>query len=167
MDIHSLLVIILPSVNFLPSLSIYTVDGERFTELNICGFIAIEVFTETFSCCLGHKCSLFSTIKEKCLYSQKTFVVLQKTVKNTKVYPSESFPVYGIALYGLQFCVQFTCTLQTSPLVTEAIQAVQLVRNFMYHSESVKVSPLLYCILILNSSCTVGSYSVSTISCRT
>ena len=46
-----------------------TVDGERFIVLNICGFSAIEVFTEILSCYLGHMYSLFSTIKESHLNS--------------------------------------------------------------------------------------------------
>ena len=50
-----------------------TVDGERFAGLNIRGFNAIEVFMEIFSCCPGHKYSLFSIIKERDLYSQKNF----------------------------------------------------------------------------------------------
>ena len=50
-----------------------TVDGERFAGLNIHGFSAIEVFTEMFSRCLGHKYSLFSIIKERHLYSRKHF----------------------------------------------------------------------------------------------
>ena len=49
------------------------VDGERFTELYICGFSAIEVFKEILSRCLGHKYSLFSAIKERHLYSRKIF----------------------------------------------------------------------------------------------
>ena len=40
------------------------VGGDRFAELNICGFSAIKVFTEILLYCLGHKCSLFSTIKK-------------------------------------------------------------------------------------------------------
>ena len=40
---------------------------------NICGFSAIEVFTEILSWCLGHKCSLFSTMKKRCLNSWKNF----------------------------------------------------------------------------------------------
>ena len=39
-----------------------TIDGERFTGVNICGFSTIKVFMEIMSCCLGHKWSLFSTI---------------------------------------------------------------------------------------------------------
>ena len=46
---------------------------ERFTGLNICGFSAIEVFAEILSHCLGNNCSLFSTIKERHLYSWKRF----------------------------------------------------------------------------------------------
>ena len=36
-------------------------------------FSAIKVFMEILPCCLGNKCSLFSTIKERCLYSQEKF----------------------------------------------------------------------------------------------
>ena len=62
-----------------------TVHGERFPGLNIHGFSAIEVFTDILSHCLGHKCSLFSTVKERRLYSQKNFHGTPKTVKNMKV----------------------------------------------------------------------------------
>ena len=62
-----------------------TVHGERFPGLNIHGFGAIEVFTDILSHCLGHKCSLFSTVKERRLYSQKNFHGTPKTVKNMKV----------------------------------------------------------------------------------
>ena len=48
----------------------YTVDRERFTGLNIRGFSAFEVFMKILSHCPGHKCSLFSTIKERHLYSR-------------------------------------------------------------------------------------------------
>ena len=51
--------------------TLYTVDGERFAGLNIRGFSAIKIFTEILPRCLGHKCSLFSTIKERRLNSQK------------------------------------------------------------------------------------------------
>ena len=51
----------------------YIIDLERFAGLSICGFSATEVFTEILSRSLGHKYSLFSTIKERCLYSWKTF----------------------------------------------------------------------------------------------
>ena len=62
-----------------------TVDGERFAGLNIHGFSAIEVFTEIFLRCLGHKSLLFSINKVRQLYSRKNFAVLLKTVKNAKV----------------------------------------------------------------------------------
>ena len=41
-----------------------TVERERFTGVNFRGFSTIKVFTEILSRCFGHKCSLFSTIKE-------------------------------------------------------------------------------------------------------
>ena len=50
-----------------------TIDGERLIGLNIHSFSAIEVFTEILLHCLGHKCSLFYTIKERHLYSRKNF----------------------------------------------------------------------------------------------
>ena len=50
-----------------------TIDGERFAGLNIRDFSTIEVFMEVFLHCLGHKLSLFSTINERCIYSQKNF----------------------------------------------------------------------------------------------
>ena len=64
---------------------LYTVDGERFAGINICGFSGIEVFAEIFLYCLGHKYSLFSIIKEGHLYSQKNFHGTPETMKNTKV----------------------------------------------------------------------------------
>ena len=39
--------------------------------------------------------TVLSIIKERHLYSQKTFMVLLKTMKTTKVYPSESSHVHG------------------------------------------------------------------------
>ena len=50
-----------------------TVDGKRFAGLNIRDFSAIEVFMEILSHSLGHKCSLFSTIEERCLNSRINF----------------------------------------------------------------------------------------------
>ena len=50
-----------------------TIDVERFAGLNICSFSLIKVFVEIFSHCLGQNYSLFSIIKEKCLYSWKNF----------------------------------------------------------------------------------------------
>ena len=55
------------------SIHIDTVDGERFAGLNIRSFSAIKVFAEIFSCCLGHKYSLFSINKDRHLYSWKNF----------------------------------------------------------------------------------------------
>ena len=53
-----------------PQLS-YAVDGETFAGLNICSFSVIKVSKEILLCCLGHKCQLFSTIKERHLNSRK------------------------------------------------------------------------------------------------
>ena len=55
---------------FISCVSIYHRWG-KIPGLNICGFSAIKVFVEILSHCLGHKCSLFSTNKERHLYSWK------------------------------------------------------------------------------------------------
>ena len=60
----------------------HNVDDKRFAGLNMCGFSAIKVFTEIFLHYLGRKCSLFSTIKRGTYIHRKTFVILQKTMKN-------------------------------------------------------------------------------------
>ena len=62
-----------------------TVDGERFTGLNIHGCSTIKVLTKILSRCLGHKYSLFRIIKERHYIHGKTFMVVLKTVKNAKV----------------------------------------------------------------------------------
>ena len=62
---------------------------------------------------------------------------------------------------------QFKFGLQTSPLVSEAIQAVELMRNFMYHLELVKVGLLFHCILALLSYSTDRCHPMPAISCCT
>ena len=64
---------------------VYTIDGKRFTGLNVHVFNPTEVFTEILSCCLGQKCLLFSIIKERYLYSWEIFCGTLETVKNAKV----------------------------------------------------------------------------------
>ena len=51
----------------------HTADRERFTGLNIHSFSTIKVFTEMLLCSLGHKCSLFSTIKREALIFTENF----------------------------------------------------------------------------------------------
>ena len=58
---------------------ITTIDGERFTGLNVRIFNPIEFFTEIPLRCLGQKCLLF---KERHLYSQENFL---KTMKNANI----------------------------------------------------------------------------------
>ena len=72
----------------------YTIDMKKFVGLNIHGFNATEVFTAIFSRFLGQKCLL---LKRGTYIYGKTFEVLLKTTKTTKVYPSESFSVNGSA----------------------------------------------------------------------
>ena len=64
---------------------IYTLDMERFAGLNILGLGPIKVFAEMLSLCLGQACSLFSIIKQRCLYSQKNFHGTLENCENTKV----------------------------------------------------------------------------------
>ena len=66
---------------------VITVDVERFSGLNAHSFSPIEVFVfiEIFLRCLGKKCSLFSVIKERCLYSRKNFYSTLENHENRKV----------------------------------------------------------------------------------
>ena len=69
-----------------------TIDGERFAGLNIRGFSTIKVFMEILLCCLGHKCSLFSTIKEKHLYSRKNFCGTPENHEKCESLAQQIFP---------------------------------------------------------------------------
>ena len=64
---------------------------KRFVGLYIHGFNSTEVIVEILLHFLGQKCLL---LKRGTYNHGKTFVVLFKTMKTMKVYPSESFPVY-------------------------------------------------------------------------
>ena len=63
----------------------YTIDMERFVELNVHSFNPTKVFAGILSCCLDQKCLLFSIIKERHLYSQENFCGTLENLKNTKV----------------------------------------------------------------------------------
>ena len=74
-------------------LAISTVNRERFTGLNFCGFHPLKFFMGKLSWCLT-----FKTLKQhyhmklvQNKYSQKNFVVLLKTTRNF----GKSFPVYS------------------------------------------------------------------------
>ena len=75
---------------------LYTVDGERFAGLNIRSFSFIKVLKEILSCCLGHKCPLFSTIKERYLNSRKNSHGTPENREKHKSLAQQIFPVYGI-----------------------------------------------------------------------
>ena len=77
-----------------------TVDGERFTGLNIHGFSIIKVFVEIFSHCLGHKYSLFSINKEMHLYSRKNF---HGTLENREKRESLAQRIFPCLRYTLMF----------------------------------------------------------------
>ena len=75
-----------------------TIDVEIFAGLNIHGFSPIKVFAEIFLCCLGHDCSLFSAIKERCLYSQKNFHGTFENRENAIFCPANLSMFYGSLL---------------------------------------------------------------------
>ena len=60
----------------------------------------IKVFTETLLHCLGHKCSLFSTIKERHLNSQENF---RGTPENREKHDSLAQQIFPHLRY---LCVQ-------------------------------------------------------------
>ena len=75
-----------------------TVDIERFVGLNIHGFSPIKALQKYFCVVFGHNCSLFSAIKERCLYSPKNFHGTLENHENAKFLPSKSFHFYGSLL---------------------------------------------------------------------
>ena len=56
---------------------------------------------EILSRCLRHKCLLFSTIKERCLYSWKNFCGTPKDREKRESLAQQIFPVYGRWTLGL------------------------------------------------------------------
>ena len=77
---------------FLMNYYAHTIHGERFAGLNICGLSLIKVFMEIISHCYGHKCSLFSTIKEKRLYSRKNFCATPENHEKHKSLAQRNLP---------------------------------------------------------------------------
>ena len=69
-----------------------TVDGEKFTGLNVPIFNPIEVFMEILSCCLGQKCLLFSIIKERHLYSWEIFCGILENREKRECLARQIFP---------------------------------------------------------------------------
>ena len=66
--------------------------GERFTGVNIRGFSTIEVFMKILLRFLGHKLSLFSTIKERCLNSWENVRGTPENRENHKSLAQRIFP---------------------------------------------------------------------------
>ena len=98
-----------------------TVDRERFAKLNICGFIAIKVFMEILLRCLGHKCSLFSTIKERRLYSRKNFCGTAENWKMRKFSSANLSPFIFKIKDILKIIIQRVRTVNTGHFVIEAM----------------------------------------------
>ena len=69
-----------------------TIDGKRFAGLNIHGFSAVKVFTEILSRCLDHKFSIFSTIKERRLYSRENLCGTPENCEQCKSLAQWIFP---------------------------------------------------------------------------
>ena len=76
--------------------------GERFTGLNIRGFSAIKVFMEIFSRFLGHKYSLFSIVKERCLYSRKNFHGTPENREKCESLAQRIFPPFTVHDHFIQ-----------------------------------------------------------------
>ena len=71
---------------------LYTVDVETFAGLNVHGFSFIKVFAEILLRCLGQRYSLFSIIKERCLYSWKNFSSTLENYEKCKSLAQRIFP---------------------------------------------------------------------------
>ena len=77
----------------------YTVDGEKFAGINIRSFSAIEVFMEILLHYLGHRYSLFSTIKERCSNSWKNFCGTPENHENRESLAQRIFPHLQYYIY--------------------------------------------------------------------
>ena len=76
-----------------------TVDGERFTGLNICSFSAIKVFTEVLCIALVTNTHHLIQLKRGTYIHGKTFAVLLKTVQTQKFSPVNLFPFTVCGVY--------------------------------------------------------------------
>ena len=97
----------IPYISWSDNFKLYTEDEERFAGLNIRGFSTIEIFVEIFSRCLGHKYSLFRIIKERHLYSRKTFC---NTLKNREKHESLAQRFFPRLRYILHCVIMFNQT---------------------------------------------------------
>ena len=73
-----------------------TIDKEKFTGLNVHLFNPIEVFAEILSRCFGQKSLLFSTIKERHLYSWENF---RSTLENREKGKTWMFSPVGMLAF--------------------------------------------------------------------
>ena len=78
--------------------------------LGIRGFSAIKVFAEILLHCLGHKCTLFSIIKERYLYSRKNFRGTPENCEKRKslaqrIFPRLRYVITMFAIYYITPCV--------------------------------------------------------------
>ena len=76
-----------------------TIDKEKFTGLNVHFFNPIEVFTEILSRCFGQKSLLFSTIKERHLYSWENF---RSTLENREKWKTRMFSPVNLSQYTVE-----------------------------------------------------------------
>ena len=76
-----------------------TIDGEKFAGLNVHFFNPIEVFAEILSLCLGQKSLLFSTIKERHLYSWENFC---STLENHEKWKTRMFSPANLSQFTVE-----------------------------------------------------------------
>ena len=70
------------------SKDLHTIDVERFTGLNICGFSSMKFFTKMLSRCIGLQCYYLPIAKN----SQETFAVSSKLWIPQNFSPANLFP---------------------------------------------------------------------------
>ena len=105
----------------------FTIDKERFSGINICSFSAIKVFTEILSHCLGHKYSLFITIKERHLYSWKNF---HSTLENHEKRESLAQWIFPRLWYSKQITIK--CLFSRATNFKEFMDFLGLSQNFFH-----------------------------------
>ena len=89
---------------------VYTVDGERFTGLNICGFSAIEVFTEILLRCLGHSTHYLVQLKRGAFIHRKTFAVATpENCEKCESFAQQIFP-----------CLRYVCIIKYNSIMNHA-----------------------------------------------
>ena len=127
---------------------LYTVDVERFAGLNVHGFSYIKIFMEILLRCLSQKYSLFSIIKERCLYSWKNFSSTLENYEKCKslaqwIFPCLRYTVWTIGVSHYQVHQVF--------MGHKSHISIQTINWYVY--TGTYVHELLYNIAIICSKC--------------